>query len=59
MEYRNLGQSGVKVSTLCLGAMTFGEPSAGSMMHDIAADAATSHAMIERALAAGDRKSVV
>jgi aryl-alcohol dehydrogenase-like predicted oxidoreductase len=53
MEYRTLGQSGVKVSTLCLGAMTFGEPNAGSMMHNIAADAATSHAMIERALAAG------
>ncbi len=53
MEYRNLGQSGVKVSTLCLGAMTFGEPTAGSMMHNIAADEATSHAMIERALACG------
>jgi aryl-alcohol dehydrogenase-like predicted oxidoreductase len=25
MEYRSLGQSGVRVSTLCLGAMTFGE----------------------------------
>jgi len=53
MEYRNLGRSGLKVSTLCLGAMTFGEPTAGSMMHEIAADEATSHAMIERALAAG------
>jgi aryl-alcohol dehydrogenase-like predicted oxidoreductase len=53
MEYRTLGQSGVRVSTLCLGAMTFGEPTPGSMMHDIAADEATSHAMIERALAVG------
>jgi aryl-alcohol dehydrogenase-like predicted oxidoreductase len=53
MEYRTLGQSGLKVSTLCLGAMTFGEPTPGSMMHGIAADEATSHAMIERALAAG------
>ncbi|HEY0482727.1 MAG TPA: hypothetical protein VGD37_34635, partial [Kofleriaceae bacterium] len=25
MKYRNLGSSGVKVSSLCLGAMTFGE----------------------------------
>ena len=25
MEHRNLGRSGLKVSTLCLGAMTFGE----------------------------------
>jgi aryl-alcohol dehydrogenase-like predicted oxidoreductase len=53
MEYRNLGRSGLKVSTLCLGAMTFGEPTPGSMMHGISADEATSHAMIERALAAG------
>jgi aryl-alcohol dehydrogenase-like predicted oxidoreductase len=53
MEYRRLGQSGLKVSTLCLGAMTFGEPDEKSMMHDIAADEATAHAMIDRALAAG------
>lgn len=26
MEYRNLGQSGLKVSPLCLGTMTFGTP---------------------------------
>ena len=25
MEYRRLGNSGLKVSTLCLGAMMFGE----------------------------------
>ncbi|HXU70220.1 MAG TPA: aldo/keto reductase, partial [Polyangia bacterium] len=45
--------SGLKVSTLCLGAMTFGEPSEGSMMHGIAADEKTAFAMIDRALAAG------
>lgn len=53
MEYRTLGQSGVKVSALCLGAMTFGEPTEGSMMHQIASDEATAHAMMDRALAAG------
>ena len=26
MEYRNLGRTGVKVSSLCLGAMNFGDP---------------------------------
>ncbi|HHG73551.1 MAG TPA: aldo/keto reductase, partial [Persephonella sp.] len=34
MEYRNLGSSGLKVSVICLGAMTFTEKgwrSAGSM----------------------------
>lgn len=25
MEYRELGRSGVKVSAICLGTMTFGE----------------------------------
>src|SRR5262249_19730738 len=53
MEYRNLGRSGLKVSTLCLGAMTFGEPAPASMMHGIAADEPPAHAMIDRALAAG------
>jgi aryl-alcohol dehydrogenase-like predicted oxidoreductase len=53
MEYRKLGQSGLKVSTLCLGAMTFGEPDEKSMMHKIAADEATAHAMLDRAVAAG------
>jgi aryl-alcohol dehydrogenase-like predicted oxidoreductase len=53
MEYRKLGQSGLKVSTLCLGAMTFGQPDEKSMMHNIAADAATAHAMLDRALERG------
>jgi aryl-alcohol dehydrogenase-like predicted oxidoreductase len=53
MEYRTLGSSGCKVSTLCLGAMTFGEPDAKSMMHKIAADEASAHAMMDRALDAG------
>ncbi|HXU73984.1 MAG TPA: aldo/keto reductase [Polyangia bacterium] len=53
MEYRTLGSSGLKVSTLCLGAMTFGEPDEKSMMHGIAADEKTANEMIDRALAAG------
>jgi aryl-alcohol dehydrogenase-like predicted oxidoreductase len=53
MEYRSLGSSGAKVSTLCLGAMTFGEADAKSMMHKIGADEATSHAILSRALDAG------
>ena len=50
MEYRNLGATGVKVSTLCLGAMTFGEADERSFMHKIGADVATSHAMLDRAV---------
>ena len=53
MEYRNLGATGVKVSTLCLGAMTFGEADEGSFMHKIGADVATSHAMLDRAVERG------
>src|SRR5262249_16317794 len=53
MEYRKLGGAGVKVSTLCLGAMTFGEPDEKSMMHGIAADEATAHRLMDRAIAAG------
>ena len=53
MEYRTLGSSGLKVSTLCLGAMTFGEPDEKSMMHGIAADEKTAFEMIDRALGAG------
>ena len=53
MEYRNLGQSGLKVSTLCLGAMTFGEADEKSMMHKVGCDEDTSHQLIERALEAG------
>jgi aryl-alcohol dehydrogenase-like predicted oxidoreductase len=53
MEYRNLGRSGLKVSTLCLGGMTFGEPDEGSMMHGVASSAEESHRIIDRALEAG------
>lgn len=53
MKYSNLGGSGVKVSNLCFGAMTFGEPEAGSFMHGVGADEGTSHAMLDRAVDAG------
>ena len=53
MEYRNLGRSGLKVSTLCLGTMTFGEADASSFMHGVGCDDATSFAIMDRALDAG------
>jgi len=43
MEYRFLGRSGLSVSVLCLGAMTFGRE----------ASEAESHAMLDRFVAAG------
>lgn len=43
MEYRNLGRTGVKVSPLCLGAMTFGART----------DEADSFAIVDRAMDAG------
>ncbi len=53
MDYRNLGTTGVKVSCLCFGGMTFGEADASSFMHKVGSDEATSHALLDRALAAG------
>ncbi len=53
MEYRRLGNTGTKVSALCLGAMTFGEADDKSMMHQVGCDEATAFAIMDRALAAG------
>jgi aryl-alcohol dehydrogenase-like predicted oxidoreductase len=53
MQYRNLGASGVKVSSLCLGAMTFGEADEKSFMHKVGSDEATAHGVLDRALVAG------
>ena len=53
MKYRNLGAAGVKVSSLCLGGMTFGEADEKSFMHKAGSDEATAHAILDRALAAG------
>ncbi|PRQ08628.1 aldo/keto reductase [Enhygromyxa salina] len=53
MEYRKLGHSGLKVSTLCLGTMTFGEADENSFMHGVGASEATSFAIMDKALDAG------
>jgi aryl-alcohol dehydrogenase-like predicted oxidoreductase len=53
MKYRSLGSSGVKVSSLCLGAMTFGEADEKSFMHKVGSDEQTSHAVLDHALASG------
>jgi aryl-alcohol dehydrogenase-like predicted oxidoreductase len=53
MDYRNLGNSGLKVSTLCLGTMTFGEADETSFMHGIGCDEAMAHAIMNRALDGG------
>jgi aryl-alcohol dehydrogenase-like predicted oxidoreductase len=53
IKYRNLGSAGVKVSNLCLGAMTFGEADEKSFMHKVGSDEDTAHTVLDRALAAG------
>jgi aryl-alcohol dehydrogenase-like predicted oxidoreductase len=53
MKYRTLGATGVKVSTMCLGAMTFGEADEKSFMHKVSADEKTSFAIMNRALEQG------
>ena len=53
MEYRNLGRSGLRVSSLCLGTMTFGEADEKSFMHGVGTDEATSFKIMNKALDAG------
>lgn len=53
MKYRQLGQTGTQVSTLCLGAMTFGEADEKSFMHKVGSNEAESFAVLDRALEAG------
>ena len=53
MEYANLGKSGLKVSRLCLGTMTFGEADESSMMHKVSCDEQTAGAIMDKALDAG------
>ena len=53
MKYRQLGHTGLRVSELCLGAMTFGEADESSFMHGIGADQETSFAIMNRALEGG------
>jgi 1-deoxyxylulose-5-phosphate synthase len=51
MEYRRLGNTGLKVSRLCLGCMSFGEPGKGA--HPWALGEADSRPIIARAVEAG------
>ncbi|MGC4086692.1 MAG: aldo/keto reductase [Polyangiaceae bacterium] len=53
MKYRRLGATGVKVSELCLGGMTFGEADEKSFMHQIGMSEATTFAVLNRALELG------
>jgi aryl-alcohol dehydrogenase-like predicted oxidoreductase len=53
MKYRQLGHSGLRVSTLCLGTMTFGEADEQSFMHKVGCDEATAHKIMDAALDAG------
>lgn len=51
MEYVNLGRTGLRVSRLCLGCMTYGVPEAGT--HAWTLDEAASRPFIQQALEAG------
>lgn len=53
MDYRNLGNSGLKVSVLCLGAMTFGEADKNSFMHKVGTSKKDAGELIGRALDQG------
>ena len=51
MEFTRLGRTGLKVSKLCLGCMTYGEPERGA--HEWTLDEDTSRPLIRQALEAG------
>ncbi|HMN81139.1 MAG TPA: aldo/keto reductase [Burkholderiaceae bacterium] len=51
MKYRKLGTTGLDVSALCLGCMTYGEPSRGT--HPWSLDEAASRPLLQRAVEAG------
>ena len=51
MKYRRLGNTGLKVSQLCLGCMSFGEPGKG--MHGWALDEESSRHIIRHAVESG------
>jgi aryl-alcohol dehydrogenase-like predicted oxidoreductase len=53
MKYKRLGNSGVKVSELCLGGMTFGEADEKSFMHKLGSDEQTASRVMSRALELG------
>jgi len=51
MDYTRLGSSGLQVSRLCLGCMTFGDPARGS--HEWTLDAEQARPILRRAVEAG------
>ena len=51
MQYRNLGPTGLKVSRLCLGCMSFGDAKRGT--HEWTMDEAASRAIFRQAVEAG------
>lgn len=51
MEYAKLGNSGIEVSRLCVGCMSFGDPA--SKMHDWTLNSSESEAIIKHALELG------
>ena len=53
MEYRKLGRSGLKVSKICLGTMTFGGRGFWSAIGGL--DQSLADRIVGRALDAGDR----
>ena len=53
MEIRNVGASGLKVSSLCLGALTFGEAEESAMFYQVGCDERTAIGIMNRALDAG------
>lgn len=53
MDYRQLGSSGLRVSPLCLGTMTFGEASESSFMHKVGCSEPEAFKIMDAALEAG------
>jgi len=53
MQYRQLGNTGARVSVLCLGAMTFGEADEKSFMHQVSSSEQESFAVLDAAREAG------
>lgn len=53
MQFRSLGNSGLMVSTVCVGAMTFGEADEKSFMHQVSCDEKTSWSILNAGLEAG------
>jgi aryl-alcohol dehydrogenase-like predicted oxidoreductase len=53
MKYRKLGNTGARVSALCLGAMTFGEADEKSFMHKVGSSEDESFRVLDRALELG------